>query len=232
MPDNVFLFYFILLLKCPCVKTQCFWIHTTFFAVILPSFSLHTHRHTHTDTLRHKTLSVVANVGAPEEEITRTQHTTCGSLHILDTPVLFFYFFLTVLLSDFQRHVSVVHDAQHIKTTKPTTIVLVYKYIPFFQHKVYTFFIRVVFCPVVRHFCWDNPGKITTTSPPKKGSLKLRTWWRERVVNSGVFLCVKLDTHTGFMTQNAQLSPFDLFQFGFFFPFVKTHKYSKKIKNK
>lgn len=62
------------------------------------------------------------------------------------------FFFLVVLLSDFQRHVSVVHDAQHIKTTKPTTIVLVYKYIPFFQHKVYTFFIRVVFCPVVWHF--------------------------------------------------------------------------------
>lgn len=68
-------------LKCPCVKLSVFEF-THYFPVILPSF-LYTHTHIHTRT--HKTLSVIANVGAPEEEITWTQHTTHGSLHIFYT---------------------------------------------------------------------------------------------------------------------------------------------------
>lgn len=113
---------------------------------------------------------------------------------------------------------------QHISTTKSTTIVLVYKYIPFFLHKVYTFFFYgVVFCL----FYYE----ITTTSPPKKGSLKLRTWWRWRVVNSGAFFVCETRHSHRLTTQNAQLSPFDLLSLEFFFSFLKIHKYSKKIKN-
>lgn len=89
------------------------------------------------------TFSVFATLGAPEEEITWTQHT-----HNLWVSA---YFINTLAFSfltshrDFQDHVSVIHHAQHI-TTKPTTKVLVYKNIPFFQHKVYIFFTWVVFC--------------------------------------------------------------------------------------
>lgn len=88
------------------------------------------------------------------------------------THLLFiFCVLLIVLLSDFQYHVSVGHDARHINT-KSTTIVLVYKYIPFFQHKVYTFFYRGGILSVVLQVCRYDPGKSNnhfTPLLPKEG---------------------------------------------------------------
>lgn len=92
MPDNVVLLYFVVEVPMCQIFLSLFFFFffklTTLFAVILHSF-VHTHTHTHaathaaTHANTHKHSFVVANVGAPEEEITRTQHATCGSLHIL-----------------------------------------------------------------------------------------------------------------------------------------------------
>lgn len=120
------------------------------FPVILPCF-LYTHTHTHTlrntkhtflwlqtwEPLKKRSLGHNAR---PVGLCTFYKHT-------------FLSFSLIVLLSDFQYHVSVVHDAPHINTTKSTTVVLVYKYIPFFQHKVYTFFYRGGILSVI---LWNN----------------------------------------------------------------------------
>lgn len=53
------------------------------------------------------------NVGAPEEEITWTQHTTVGL-----NALAFFHFLALLSFFDFLYHVSVVHNAQHICKTK------------------------------------------------------------------------------------------------------------------
>ncbi len=85
MPDNVFLFIFFFCLSAHVSNSVFFEFTQHIFPVILPSFSLHTHTHTHTHAhtaTQKNTFSVVINVGAPEEEITWTQHTTCGPLHI------------------------------------------------------------------------------------------------------------------------------------------------------
>lgn len=50
------------------------------------------------------------------------------------------------------------HNAQHVDTTKPITIVLVYKYIPFFQHK-FTLFLKSGWCFFVCCASQGNPGK-------------------------------------------------------------------------
>lgn len=157
---------FILLLKCPCVKL-CFWFHTTFFPVILCSF-LYTHTHTHCDT-QHTFCDCKS--GSPwRRDHSDATHDLWVSAHFIDTHrhTCFFTLFFCWLffLSDFQYHVSVIHDAQHINTTKPTTIVLVYKYIPFFQHEVYTYFLSGWYFICCSTSCWYNPGKITATSPP------------------------------------------------------------------
>lgn len=49
------------------------------------------------------------------------------------------------------------HNTQHIDTTNPITIVLVYKYIPFFQHK-FTLFLENWGGLSVRCTSCDNPG--------------------------------------------------------------------------
>lgn len=76
MPDNVSLFDF--LVKVPMCQTQCFLNSHEIVScnVNLVSFTHKKHTHTCTHTAAHNsTLSVIANVGAPEEEITWTHHT-------------------------------------------------------------------------------------------------------------------------------------------------------------
>lgn len=158
---------FVFVVKVPMCQTRCFWIHATLFPVILPTFlytQTHTHVHTHTNTF------CDCKCGSPwrRDHSDRT-HDLWVSARFIDTHThtLAFYFcvLLIVLLSDFQYHVSVGHDARHINT-KSTTIVLVYKYIPFFQHKVYTFFYRGGILSVVLQVVDTTLVNITTTSPP------------------------------------------------------------------
>lgn len=115
----------------------------------------------------------------------------------------------------------VVHAAQHIKSSKSTTLVLVYKYIPFFQHKVYTFFIRGGILSVVRHIVETTLVKNNNnhfTPPPKEGFPKTAylVALKSCQLRVSFFVCETRHSH-GITTQNAQLSPFDLFRFGFVF---------------
>lgn len=134
-------------------------------------FSLHTDTHVHT----HKHTFCDCKCGSPwrRDHSDRT-HDLWVSARFIDTHThtcfLFFVFCWLFFLSDFQYHVSVGHDARHINT-KSTTIVLVYKYIPFFQHKVYTFFYRGGILSVVLQVCRYDPGKSNnhfTPSPPQR----------------------------------------------------------------
>lgn len=126
---------------------MCFWIHTTFFPVVVPSF-LYTSTLTHT----HETQNIFCDCksGSPwRRDHTDITHNLWVSEHFVDTHSCFLFFanysFKWSCLSRTQ--------SQHINTTKSTTAVRVYKYIPFFQHKVYTFFYRGGILSVLQVVC-------------------------------------------------------------------------------
>lgn len=211
---------FFLLLKCPCVKLSVFWIHTTYFSCNITLFSLHTHTRTHCET--QNTPFCGCKRGSPwRRDHSDTMHDLWVSAHFINS-FFFFFFLLIVLLSDFQYHVSVVHDAPHINTTKSTTVVLVYKYIPFFQHKVYTFFYRGGILSVV---LWNNNHFTPKEGFPKNcvpdGAKELST--------QGLFLCVKLDAHTGLWHKmhnyhHLTFLSLDFFSFSFFSKYINIPK--------
>lgn len=130
-------------------------IHSTFFAVILSSLSLHTHLqkpHTYNTFCgspwrRERGHFTFTHSHTRTHARTRT-HTSCFLLQWLWGSCL-----------SWTRRTAHVHM---FKTSDSTTIVLVYKYIPFFQHKVYTFLSGWCF---VTHL-WNDPGKNHFTLPP------------------------------------------------------------------
>lgn len=161
---SFFFFFFVLLLKCPCVKLSVLNLHSI-LSCNITYFSLHTLTHIHTYTTTHKTLFCGCKCGSPwRRDHLDTPHDPWVSAHFIDAHTRASFIFLLIILF---KWLPVAHDAQHITTIKPTTIVLVYKYIPFFQHKVYTFLSGwyFVYCTTS---CWDNPGKITTSPPQRR----------------------------------------------------------------
>lgn len=216
MPDKVFVFwFFILLLKCPCVKLSVFeFTQHAFLWYINFFFNTHTYMHMH--ILWHRNTFCVCNFGSPwrrDHLDTTHTHNLCVSAYFLNTLA----FFPLTSHRDFQDHVSVIHHAQHI-TTKPTTKVSVYKNIPFFSaQSLHFFYLGGILSVVLKknnHFT-PKEGFPKTAYLMALKSCQLR----------GFSVCESKRSHR-IMTQNAQLSPFDLFRFGLFlfFPFLKTHK--------
>lgn len=100
-------------IKCPRVSLSVFEITQPSFLSCTISYltfynTLACTRQWHTDTFMW-----LQKVGAPEEEIAWTQHSTCGFLHTQSNTWACFrlVFVMALLFSDFQYHVSQMHTA-------------------------------------------------------------------------------------------------------------------------